>query len=66
LNKIADMTEKKTLREAAFCIGVHWRTLYRWTLEGTILYIQHKVNGPIFIPEDEIKRICKAKYYEEK
>lgn len=55
------MTDKKPLKEAAFCIGVHWRTLYRWILEGDIAFIQHKTNGPIFISEKEIERVCKEK-----
>lgn len=53
--------EKFPLKEAAFMIGVHWRTLYRWTLDSTIKFIQHKVNGPIYISEEEIKRICQEK-----
>lgn len=55
------MTAKKTLKEAAFCIGVHWRTLYQWTLQGKIAYIQFTENSPIFIPESEIERICQKK-----
>ena len=47
---------KKSLKEAAFCIGVHWRTVYRWTLEGTIEYIQPRNNSKIFIPESEFER----------
>lgn len=57
------MTDKKPLKEAAFCVGVHWRTLYRWTLEGKCAFIQHAENSPIFIPEDEIERLCKRKMY---
>jgi predicted site-specific integrase-resolvase len=55
------MNHKKPLKEAAFCIGVHWRTLYRWTIEGKIAFIQHSTNSPIFIPEKEIERVCKEK-----
>jgi predicted site-specific integrase-resolvase len=55
------LSEKKPLKEAAFCIGVHWRTLYRWTLEGKVAYIQHQQNSPILIPTEEIERICQKK-----
>jgi predicted site-specific integrase-resolvase len=53
--------KKYTLKEASFRLGLHWRTVYRWTLEGTIAYIQYKINGPIYISENEIERICKEK-----
>ena len=53
--------DRKPLKEAAFCIGVHWRTLYRWTVEGTIAYIQPRKNGPIWIPTKEIERLLKEK-----
>lgn len=51
------MTAKKSLKEAAFCLGISWRTLYRWVLEGKVSYVQFEVNCPIFIPEEEIKRL---------
>jgi predicted site-specific integrase-resolvase len=56
-----EMTDNKTLKQAASAIGVHWRTVYRWTLEGVVTFIQHRQNGPIFIPSKEIDRICKEK-----
>ena len=55
------MTDKKPLKEAAFCIGVHWRTLYRWTLEGKVVFIQSHIGSPIYISEDEIERLVKKK-----
>lgn len=55
------MTAKVTLKEAAFRIGVHWRTLYRWTTEGRISFIQFHENAQIYIPITEIERICMVK-----
>lgn len=55
------MTAKVSLKEAAFILGVHWRTVYRWTLEGAITYIQSKINSKIYIPESEIERLCMEK-----
>lgn len=49
--------EKFTLKEAAFRIGVHWRTVYRWTLEGKVAYIQFNNKGPIYISISEIERL---------
>lgn len=49
------------MREAAFLMGLHWRTLYRWTLEGSIKYIQESINAPVYIPQSEIERVLTEK-----
>lgn len=54
--------ENYTIKEAAFCLGIHFRTLYRWIDEGLIAYIQVKKGGPIFISDKEIKRIYQEKF----
>jgi predicted site-specific integrase-resolvase len=54
-------TEDRTLKQAASELGVHWRTVYRWTLMGAISFIQYRTNGPIFISQTEIKRLKKMR-----
>jgi hypothetical protein len=54
-------TGDRTLKQAASELGVHWRTVYRWTLMGVISFIQYRTNGPIFIPQTEIERLKKRK-----
>jgi len=51
-----------TLREAAARLRRHWRTVWRWTLEGKISYHQIRPGQKILIPEREIKRLRQAEH----
>jgi predicted site-specific integrase-resolvase len=53
--------ETKTIKEAALAIGVHWKTVDRWTREGIVAFIQHRTKSPKYIPVIEISRLKEAK-----
>jgi len=49
-----------TIKEAAALLRRHWRTVWRWTLEGKISYHQIRPGHKILIPEREINRLRQA------
>jgi excisionase family DNA binding protein len=46
-----------TVREFAAKIGVHWFTVWRWTVENRITFRQIKAGGKILIPFSELSRL---------
>ena len=46
-----------TIREAAVLLRLHWRTVWRWTLENKIDFHQVAPGHKIRIPEDAINRL---------
>ena len=53
--------EYQTIKQAANALGVHWRTVYQWTRDGIIGFVQYREHGPIWIPISEISRLKSPK-----
>jgi excisionase family DNA binding protein len=49
-----------SIKEFAEKLGVHWFTVWRWTVEKRISYLQYKAGGKILIPLSELSRLRKA------
>ncbi len=49
-----------TIKEFAARLGVHWFTVWRWTVDKRIAYKQLKVGGKILIPASELERLQPA------
>ncbi len=49
-----------TVKEFAARLGVHWFTVWRWTVEKRIAFRQSKVGGKILIPASELERLRPA------
>ncbi len=49
-----------TVKEFAEKLGVHWFTVWRWTVDRRISFRQSKVGGKILIPASELDRLQPA------
>ncbi len=49
-----------TVKEFAQKLGVHWFTVWRWTVDRRISFRQSKVGGKILIPAAELHRLQPA------
>jgi excisionase family DNA binding protein len=52
-----DDKEFLTIKEFAAKLGVHWFTVWRWTVEKRITFRQNKAGGKILIPLSELSRL---------
>ncbi len=51
---IQDHQEFLSVKAFAKILGVHWFTVWRWTVEKRIKYRQIKIGGKILIPFSEL------------
>jgi excisionase family DNA binding protein len=51
-----DQKEFFSIKEFAAKLGVHWFTVWRWTVENRITFLQFKAGGKILIPVSELSR----------
>ena len=51
---IQDHQEFLSVKAFAQILGVHWFTVWRWTVEKRIKYRQIKIGGKILIPFSEL------------
>jgi excisionase family DNA binding protein len=56
-----EQKEFLTIKEFAEKLGVHWFTVWRWTVENRIKFKQIKVGGKIFIPISELWNLKRPK-----
>ena len=52
-----DEQEFLSIKMFAKKLGVHWFTVWRWTVEKRIKFKQIKVGGKILIPKSELHRL---------
>ncbi len=56
---LQDGKEFLSVKEVAQKLGVHWFTVWRWTVEKRIKFSQFKPGGKILIPASELRRFQK-------
>jgi len=61
-NRQKDIAEKEflSIREFADMVGVHWFTVWRWTVERRIQFKQVKTGCKIMIPKSELVQFANA------
>ncbi len=61
-NRQKDIAEKEflSIREFADMVGVHWFTVWRWTVERRIQFKQVKTGCKILIPKSELVQFANA------
>ncbi len=52
-----DRQEFLSVKAFAEILGVHWFTVWRWTVEKRIRFTQIKTRGKILIPYSEVARL---------
>ena len=50
-----------TLKEAELITGLKWRTIYRWTMEGKLAYVQPKANCIVRVRLCDLENLLASK-----